>query len=96
MQNGDSQIAVRQLPLKQFRAMLVKDDAREAQTHASEAGCLLAEVIVRQKVDLSEMTSEQIDSYRRRYHVPKWQMTSFISACKAAIPFEKSWQYHPD
>lgn len=96
MQQGDSIGALRQLPLKQFRAELYKNDRQDSRTHASEAGCKLAEVLVRQKLDLSDVDRIKLERYRRLYHVPKWQMSTFISSCKAAIPFETSWQYHPE
>lgn len=85
----------RQLPLRQFRAELNRRDKDDIQSHTRWAGCLLAEVLVRQKLSVEELSKEQLERYRKLYQVPKWQMPTFIRACKRAIPFETSWQYHP-
>lgn len=76
--------------------MIQGDSIQDARTYASEAGCQFAAVLVMQKADLRDVTAEQLETFRRRYRVPKWQMPTFIAACRAAIPFERSWQYHPD
>lgn len=90
----DPAVLRRQLPLSQFRAALIQEQAEDAKSHAREAGVQLAEVLVAQEKKLEHLTSIEIDNYRQKYAVFKQETKTFLQAAKEALSFEMSWQYH--
>jgi hypothetical protein len=87
-------LQARQLPLKRFRAELHKDDKDDARSYARWAGMSLAEVLVSRDRRLELLTTIEIEKYRKQYSVFRSETPTFLSACRSALAFEMSWQYH--